>query len=81
MVETVDTLCKEGATTLTIEALTRHALQPDQRVRMGIEARTGEPKVERAKAQREQELKRLLGKPTTPAERQAAFAQSANGSQ
>jgi len=79
LVETVDTLCKEGATTLTIEALTRHALQPDQRVRMEMEARTGEHKVERAKAQSEQELKRLLGKPTTPAERQAASAKSANG--
>src|SRR6266516_6902665 len=38
LVETVDTLCKEGATTLTIEALTRHALQPDQRVRMEAES-------------------------------------------
>jgi hypothetical protein len=56
MVETVDTLCKEGATTLTIEALTRHALQPDQRVRMEMEARTGEHKVERAKAQSAHEL-------------------------
>ena len=61
LVETVDTLCKEGATTLTIEALTRHALQPDQRVRMEMEARTGEHKVERAKAQSAQELQRLLG--------------------
>jgi hypothetical protein len=61
LVETVDTLCKEGATTLTIEALTRHALQPDQRVRMEMEARTGEHKVERAKAQSKQELQRLLG--------------------
>jgi hypothetical protein len=65
MVETVDTLCHEGATTLTIEALTRHALQPDQRVRMEMEARTGEHKVERAKAQSEQELQHLLANPTT----------------
>ena len=61
LVETVDTLCQQGATTLTIEALKRHALQPDQRVRMEMEARTGERKVELAKAQSEQELKRLLG--------------------
>ena len=65
LMETVDTLCKEGATALTIEALTRHALQPDQRVRMEMEARTGEHKVERAKAQSEQELKLLLGNPAT----------------
>jgi hypothetical protein len=36
----VDDLCKRGETTLTIEALERHALQPDQRARMEIEART-----------------------------------------
>ena len=65
MVETVDTLCKEGATTLTIEALTRHALQPDQRVRMEMEARTGEHKVERAKAQSAHELQQLLANPAT----------------
>ena len=64
MVETVDTLCKEGETTLTIEALKRHALQPDQQLRMEMEARTGEYKVERAKAQSEQELQQLLGNPT-----------------
>jgi hypothetical protein len=65
LVETVNTLCKEGATTLTIEALTKHALQPDQRLRMEMEARTGEYKVERAKAQSEQDLKLLLANPTT----------------
>ena len=65
LVETVDALCKQGETTLTIEALERHALQPDQRARMEMEARTGERKVELAKAQSEQELKRLLGNPTT----------------
>jgi AAA domain len=65
LVETVDALCRLGATTLTIEALKRHALQPDQRVRMEMEARTGERKVELAKAQSEQELQRLLGNTTT----------------
>jgi AAA domain-containing protein len=72
LVETVDALCREGATTLTIEALTRHALQPDQRVRMEMEARTGEHKVERAKAQSALELERLLGKTPTPAEANGA---------
>ena len=71
LVETVDALCKQGETTLTIEALERHALQPDQRARMEMEARTGERKVELAKAKGEEELKRLLGNPlsllgTTP---------------
>lgn len=61
LVETVDALCQQGETTLTIEALKRHALQPDQRVRMEMEARTGERKVELAKAQSEHELQRLLG--------------------
>ena len=65
LVETVDALCQQGEITLTIEALKRHALQPDQRVRMEMEARTGERKVELAKAQSEQELQRLLGNPAT----------------
>src|SRR5262249_29773754 len=50
-------------TALTLEALTRHALQPDQRVRMEMEARTGEHKVERAKAQSAHELQQLLANP------------------
>src|SRR5436309_8810627 len=71
LVETVDDLCKRGETTLTIEALERHALQPDQRARMEIEARTGERKVDLGKTKGEEELKRLLGNPaplpgTTP---------------
>jgi hypothetical protein len=65
MVETVDALYKEGKTTLTMEALTRHALQSDQRVRMEMEARTGEYKVARAKAQSELDLQRLLGSTPT----------------
>ena len=65
MVETVVSLCKEGETTLTLEALKRHALQADQRLRLEMEARTGEHKIERAKAQSEQELQQLLGKPAT----------------
>ena len=63
MVETVDALCERGETTLTIDALQKHALPPDLRARMEMEARTGEYKMERAKAQSEQELQRLLGNP------------------
>ncbi len=78
LVETVDDLCKRGETTLTIEALERHALQPDQRARMEIEAHTGERKVELGKTKGEEDLKRLLGNlaplPGTP-----PLDQSANG--
>jgi hypothetical protein len=63
IVETVDALWGEGKTTLTIDALTRHALQPDQRARLEMEARTGENRVMRAKAKSEQELQQLLGPP------------------
>lgn len=63
LVETVDALMTAGETVLTVEALTKHALQPDQRTRQEIEARTGELRVARAKAQTEQELQRLLGTP------------------
>jgi hypothetical protein len=70
LVETVEDLFKRGETTLTIDALKRHALQPDQRARMEIEAHTGERKVELAKTNGEEELKRLLGNlaplPNTP---------------
>jgi hypothetical protein len=63
-VETVAALCEEGGTTLTIEALKNHALQPDQRLRLEIEARTGEHKVEMEKARSQQQLEELLGKST-----------------
>ncbi len=71
LVETVDDLYKRGETTLTIEALKRHALQPDQRALMEIEAHTGERKGELGKNKGEEELKGLLGNPvplpgTTP---------------
>ncbi len=61
LVDTVDALWSAGETVLTIEALTKHALQPDQRARLEMEARTGENRVARAKAQSELELQRLLG--------------------
>jgi AAA domain len=63
IVETVDALYRQGATTLTIDALQKHALPSNLRVRMESEARAGEFKWEQAKAQSEQELKRLLGNP------------------
>jgi hypothetical protein len=71
IVETVDALYRQGVTTLTIDALQKHALPPNLRARMESEARAGEFKMEQAKAQSEQELKRLLGNPapvpgTTP---------------
>ncbi|HEU5380853.1 MAG TPA: hypothetical protein VFV38_35975 [Ktedonobacteraceae bacterium] len=78
LVETVDDLCKRGETTLTIEALERHALQRDQRARMEIEARTGERKVELAKSKGEEELKRLHGN-LAPLPGTSPPDQSANG--
>jgi len=63
IVETVDALYRQGATTLTIDALQKHALPPGLRARMESEARAGEFKMDQAKAQSEQELKRLLGNP------------------
>jgi len=63
LVETVDALCKQGETALTIDALQKHALPPGLRARMEREARAGEFKMDQAKAQSEQELQQLLGKP------------------
>lgn len=78
LVETVDDLYKRGETTLTIEALERHALQPDQRARIEMEARTGEHKVELGKTKGEEDLKRLLGNPA-PLPSTTPLDQSANG--
>ena len=64
VVETVSSLCRAGKTTLTIEELKKHALRPDQRLRLETEARTGEFKIQQAKAKSEQELLQLLGKPS-----------------
>jgi hypothetical protein len=63
IVDTVDALWRKGETVLTVDALTEHALQPDQRARLEMEARTGENRVARAKKQSEQELQRLLSTP------------------
>lgn len=62
VVETVSSVCKAGGTTLTIAELSKHMLKPDQRLRLETEARTGEFKIEQAKAKSEQELQQLLGK-------------------
>ena len=61
IVETVDALWSAGETVVTVEALTKHALQPDQRARLEMEARTGEYRVARAKAQSELQLQQFLG--------------------
>ena len=66
VVDTVAALCEEGKTTLTIEALREYALQPDQRVRLGMEVRAGERKVEVGKARSEQQLQELTGNGAKP---------------
>ncbi len=63
IVETVDALWSEGETVLTVEALTKYALQPDQRARLETEVRMGENRVARAKAQSERDLQKVLGTP------------------
>lgn len=62
VIETVSSLCRAGKATLTLDDLKKHALKPDQRLRLETEARKGEFKIEQAKAQSEQELLQLLGK-------------------
>ena len=65
VIETVSSLCRAGKTTLTLDDLKKHALKPDQRLRLETEARKGEFKIEQAKAKSEQEWQELLGKPRT----------------
>lgn len=81
IVETVDALWSSGETVLTTEALAQHALQPDQRARLEMEARTGEHRVARAKAQSELELQRLLSTPVkeTRSDRPNAVSPSSQG--
>jgi hypothetical protein len=64
VVETSATLCRAGERVLTLEALTKHALKPAQRLRLETEARTGEFKIEEAKAKSEEDLQQLLGRPS-----------------
>jgi len=63
VVETVSSVMRAGKTTLTIDDLKKHALKPDQRFRLETEARTGEFKIEQAKAKSEQEWQELVEKP------------------
>src|SRR5260221_4493786 len=65
VVETASTLCRAEETVLTLEALAKHALKPAQRLKLETEARTGEFKIAEAKAKNEEDLQRLLGKPST----------------
>lgn len=61
LVETVAAQLAEGGTTLTRDALEAHALQPGQRVRLEMEARAGEQRVEKGQATIEQQLQELNG--------------------
>jgi hypothetical protein len=61
LVDTVAALLIEGGTTLTIEALQAHALAVGQRVRLEMDARTGERKVEESQAHSHHQLQQLLG--------------------
>lgn len=61
LVETVAAQIAEGRTTLTCDALEAHALQPGQRVRLEMEARAGEQRVEKGQATTQQQLQELNG--------------------
>jgi hypothetical protein len=65
VVETSATLSRAGESVLTLEALTKHALKPAQRLRLETEARMGEFKIAEAKAKSEEDLQQLLGRPST----------------
>jgi hypothetical protein len=69
LVDTVAALLAEGAPVLTLEALQAHALAVGQRVRLEMDARTGERKVEESQAHSHHQLQQLLG---TTARGQAA---------
>jgi hypothetical protein len=61
LVDTVAALLAEGEPVLTLEALHAHALAVGQRVRLEMEARTGERKVEESQAHSHHQLQQLLG--------------------
>ncbi|HEU5097938.1 MAG TPA: ATP-binding protein [Roseiflexaceae bacterium] len=67
LVTTVAALIVEEQPTLTLEALERFALQPAQRVRLEIDARTGEQHVESGNSTSQQQLQALLRLPTSSA--------------
>jgi len=61
LVDTVAALLAEGESVLTLEALQAHALAVGQRVRLEMDARTGERTVEESQAHSHQQLQQLLG--------------------
>jgi DNA polymerase III delta prime subunit len=78
LVETVAALLAEGQTILTREALQAHALQAGQRVRLEMEARAGEQRVEKGKAVTQQQLQELNG-PAVPLPRKPASSSARIG--
>jgi AAA domain len=54
LVDTVATLLAEGEPALTMDALTAHALEAGQRVRLELEARMGEQQLQESQAQSQQ---------------------------
>ena len=79
LVTTVAALIAEGQTTLTGEALEHFALQPAQRVRLEIDARTGEHSVEAGNAASHQQLQALLGQARSTAPSSAQDTPLASG--
>jgi DNA polymerase III delta prime subunit len=65
LVQPVAATLGEAGATLTLEALTRHALQPAQRVRLEVEAHAGEHKVEAGNTTSHEQLQALLGPPAS----------------
>lgn len=61
LVDTVAALLAEGQPVLTLEALQAHALAVGQRVRLEMDARTGERIVEDSQAHSHHQLQQLLG--------------------
>jgi hypothetical protein len=69
LVETVTASLAEGSMTLTLEALQAHALSPGQRVRLEMETRLGEEKVESGNESSHQQLQQLLSPPLSTREK------------
>jgi AAA domain len=60
LIQTVAATFGEASPALTLEALTQHALQPAQRVRLEVDARAGEHKVEVGNTTSHEQLQALL---------------------
>jgi hypothetical protein len=71
LVETVAALLAEGSTTFTLEALQAYALSPGQRLRLEMETRSGEHKVESGNESSHQQLQQLLALPTPVGEKRS----------